>query len=229
MARIAYVDHSFHKTTRSTDFLPQVIEKHGHVVDYFWDESWQGGGVIEWESVASYDVVIMFQSFCRPPAGMNFRRAHPNVIYVPMLDQFGQWQGPLFNLVPFWEPFQGSKVLNFSSALHSMATGFGIASHCVRYYPPARDYPASPQDGLHGFFWIRRESELPWKVIRKLVANARFDSLHVHLATDPGTPQASPPPTEDVERYRIRTSTWFDDRSGLDAGISRANVFFAPR
>ena len=229
MVRVAYVDHSFHNSTKSTDFLPRILQKHGHLVDYFWDEAWRGGAPIEWERVASHDVVIMFQSYCPPPAGLSFRRAHSNVIYVPMLDQFSQGQRPLSCLSGFWEPFQGSKVLSFSNALHCMTTGFGIVSHFVRYYQPIVNYPSPPQSGLHGFFWVRRERELPWQVIRKLIGNSRFDSFHVHLATDPGTPPANLPPTEDLMRHAITTSTWFEDKAELDSCIARANVYFAPR
>ncbi len=228
MVRIAYLDHSFHRTTRSTEFLPEILKRHGHAVDYFWDDAWQGGAPVAWQDVASYDVVIMFQSFC-PPEGRYFRQAHPNVIYIPMLDQFGLWQGPLFNLSAFWEPFQGSKVLNFSNAVHGMATGFGLASHCVRYYQPMKTMPTPPKDGLHGFFWVRREQQLPWKAIRKLIGDTRFDSFHLHLATDPGTPPAQPPSADDIARHRITTSTWFENKADLNAVMERANVYFAPR
>lgn len=228
MARIAYVDHSFHRTTRSTEFLPEILRRRGHAVDHFWDDAWQGGPPVAWEDVASYDVVIMFQSFCSPGGGY-FRQAHPNVIYIPMLDQFGLWQGPMFNLSAFWEPFQGSKVLNFSNAVHCMTTGFGIASHFVRYYQPVETLPAPPQQGLHGFFWVRRELQLPWKTIRKLLGNTRFDSFHIHLATDPGTPPPQLPPAEDIALHNITTSTWFENKADLNAVMARANVYFAPR
>ncbi|WP_024511965.1 glycosyltransferase [Bradyrhizobium sp. ARR65] len=229
MARVAYVDHSYHKTTKSTDFLPQILRKYGHTVDLFWDEAWQGGAHIEWGAVASHDVVIMFQSYCPPPAGLSFRQLHPNVIYVPMLDQFSLSKGPLSNLASFWEPFQGSKVLNFSNALHCMTTAFGIVSHFVRYYPPMVDYPPAPGQGLHGFFWIRRENELPWQIVRTLIGNSRFDSFHIHLATDPGTPHAQLPSADDVTRHTITTSKWFEDKADLNARIARANIYFAPR
>lgn len=228
MARIAYLDHSFHRTTRSTEFLPEILKRHGHDVDYFWDDAWQGGAPVAWQDIASYDVVIMFQSFCSPE-GRYFRQEHPNVIYIPMLDQFGLWQGPLFNLSAFWEPFQGSKVLNFSTAVHGMATGFGLASHCVRYYQPMKTMPTPPQEGLHGFFWVRREEQLPWKTIRKLIGDTRFDSFHIHLATDPGTPSAQLPSADDIARHRITTSTWFENKADLNAVMERANVYFAPR
>lgn len=228
MARIAYIDHSFHRTTRSTEFLPEILRRHGHVVEQFWDDAWQGGPPVAWREVASHDVVIMFQSFCRPD-GPYFRQAHPNVIYIPMLDQFGLWQGPIYNLSAFWEPFQGSKVLNFSNALQSMTTAFGIASHFVRYYQPATTLPVPVRAGLHGFFWLRRELQLPWKTIRQLIEGVRFDSFHIHLATDPGTPAPQLPSPEDIARHHITTSTWFEHKSDLHAVMERANVYFAPR
>lgn len=228
VARIAYIDHSFHRTTRSTEFLPEVLQRHGHVVEHFWDDAWQGGPPVAWNEVAAHDVVIMFQSFCRPDRPY-FRQSHPNVIYIPMLDQFGLWQGPLYNLSAFWEPFQGSKVLNFSNALQSMTTAFGIASHFTRYYQPVTASPASARDGLHGFFWLRRELQLPWKTIRQLIEGVRFDSFHIHLATDPGTPAPQLPSAEDIGRHRITTSTWFEHKADLHALMERANVYFAPR
>ena len=79
MARIAYIDHSYHQKTRSTTFLPEMLMRRGHRVDIFWDEAWIGGESILWGSVAEYDVVIMFQSYC-PTDGRNFRSLHSNVV-----------------------------------------------------------------------------------------------------------------------------------------------------
>lgn len=228
MARIACIDHSFHRTTQSTEFLPDILSRHGHTVDRFWDEAWQGGAPVDWQEVASHDVVVMFQSFCQPDRPY-FRQSHPNVVYVPMLDQFGFWQGPIHHLSAFWEPFQGSKVLNFSSAIQSMTTAFGLMSHFARYYPPDVAQEAPTRSGLHGFFWLRRELQLPWRTIRQLIANTRFDSFHIHLATDPGTPPAQLPSDDDVARHRITTSTWFEDKADLHRLMARANIYFAPR
>ena len=79
VARIAYVDHSYHRTTHSTMFLPEMLRAHGHEVDIFWDDAWIGGVAVEWERVATHDVVIMFQSFC-PIDDATFRSRHPNVV-----------------------------------------------------------------------------------------------------------------------------------------------------
>ena len=60
MARIAYVDHSYHRTTRSTYFLRDMLRRHGHEVNDFWDEAWQGGQPIDWADVQHHDAVITF-------------------------------------------------------------------------------------------------------------------------------------------------------------------------
>lgn len=228
MARIAYVDHSYHRTTQSTGFLRDILRRRGHDVEDFWDDAWKGGLAVKWSDVQSHDVVVMFQSYCAPESAA-FRQVHPNVIYVPMLDQFGIWQGPTFNQTGFWEKFQGSKVLNFSSALHCLTTGFGIASHWARYFQPVQPPQARPLPGLRGFFWMRRQDQINWQIIRKLIEGSEFDSFHIHMAHDPGSPQPQMPPPEDVSRFNITTSTWFEDRNELTALVERANVYFAPR
>jgi hypothetical protein len=227
MATIAYVDHSYHRTTRSTMFLPNLLERHGHDVSIFWDDAWCDGQPVSWSTVASADVVIMFQSYC--PVGTSaFRSLHPNVIYVPMFDQFGLSGDHGLDLTRFWRPFQGSKVLSFSAYVHAWATGAGIASRFTRYYPePASE--ASPPKGIRGFFWLRRELELGWPVIRELVGDTPFDSFHIHLAGDPGFPPVTAPSEDDRARFNITVSTWFEDRTELNDLVRRANVYFAPR
>ena len=228
MARIAYVDHSYHRTTRSTNFLREMLRRHGHEVEDFWDDAWKGGQPARWSEVQGHDAVIMFQSYCLPDRGA-YRQVHPNVTYIPMLDQFGIWQGPMFNQEGFWAPFQGSKVLNFSSALHCLTTGFGIASHWARYYQPAEPESAPLAPGLRGFFWLRRQDQINWALISQLLQDATFDHFHLHLAQDPGSPEPQLPNARDMARHSITTSTWFEDRSELTALLDKANVYFAPR
>ncbi|MEJ8847094.1 glycosyltransferase [Variovorax rhizosphaerae] len=228
MARIAYVDHSYHRTTRSTNFLRDMLRRRGHDVQDFWDEAWTGGPPVNWVQVQHHDVVIMFQSYC-PPGRAAFRQVHPNVVYIPMLDQFGIWQGPMSNQSDFWAPFQGSKVLNFSSAVHCLTTGFGIASHWARFYQSAEPATIPSQEGLRGFFWLRRQDQISWALIRQLIEGSRFDSFHIHLAGDPGAPEPQMPTDADMARYNISISTWFEDRNQLTALVERANVYFAPR
>lgn len=228
MAKIAYVDHSFHRKTLSTGFLPEILQRYGHTVDYFWDESWSGGSPVAWSLVENHDVVIMFQAYC-PILEQYYRQIHSNVIFIPMLDQFGVWQGPLFNLTSFWEPFQGSKTISFSGAVHAIAVSYGISSYRCRYYQAVAKENIEETEGLHGFFWLRREDQISWRTIRKLISESKFESFHIHLASDPGSPNPELPSEEDVLRFNITTSTWFKEKTEFEEVLKRANVFFSPR
>lgn len=228
MATIALLDHSYHRKTKSTAFLSTLLREHGHDVTTFWDESWNGGAAIGWSVVADHDVIIMFQSMAASPK-RTFREVHPNVVYIPMFDQFGFSQGPLPNLDEFWRPFRGSKVLNFSRALHTITLAFGIASHHAKFYLPPSDDTDARTGGLSGFFWLRRPQQIPWQTIRTLCADADFESFHVHIAPDPGSPEANLPTPEDITRFNLTTSTWFESNADLLDVVRRANVYFAPR
>lgn len=231
MARIAYVDHSYHRKTCSTAFLVDILQRYGHAVDLFWDEAWKGGDPVNFDQVESYDIVIMFQSVC-PTDKLYFRKIHPNVIHIPMLDQFGLYMGPWSNVSPYWEIFHGSKIISFSCMVHAMATSLGIKSFPVRYYQnPARFERAtsSKRHGLNGFFWLRNADHVAWPMIRSLICDTKFDTLHIHVAPDPYTKSPVLPTADEIKKYNITTSTWFDNKEDFLAVLQKANVFFAAR
>ena len=229
MARIAYVDHSFHAKTKSNQFLSDLLRGRGHTVDFFWDEGWRSGEATPFSRVADYDVIIMFQCRCAG-AESYFCKRHPNVVYIPMLDELGVNHGPRRHLGWFWEQFQGCKILSFSSAVHAIATGFGLRSFFIRYYPPPS--PAgrmSPAALPRPFFWIRRESQVSWPMVRELLRGTRCDYVHLHIAPDPDTPAPTLPTRSDEKEYNIVTSTWFAQQQDFLEILGRANIFFAPR
>ncbi len=227
MARIAYVDHSYHQKTLSTQFIPDTLRKHRHTVDFFWDDSWKGGGNIPFSRVADYDVVIMFQCRCEAETP-HFRKIHPNVVYIPMLDSFEIHRGPLYNFSWHWEPFQGCKVLSFSSGVHSIATAFGIRSLAVRYYQEPIAC-ALPLDALWGFFWIRHEDHVSWPMVRSLIGETTFSRVHLHISPDPGSPPPALPSAAEIKKYGITTSTWFENKRDLLDIVAQSNIYFAPR
>lgn len=228
MSKIAYIDHSFHKKTVSTKFVPDLLSNRGHTVDFFWDDAWQGGRAVDFAEVLHYDAVIMFQSYATLRNEEFFKNLHHNITYIPMLDQFGVWRGPIFNLMAFWKPFQGCKVLNFSMAVHGMAVGMGIRSKLFRFYREPSVH-IEERMGLHGFLWVRREDEVSWEVVKKLITTTLFDSFHLHVAKDPGSPEIKMPSIEDIAKYNITISTWFDDKKDFEQVLDKANVFFTPR
>ena len=57
---LAFVDHSYHKRTKSTYFLRDILEKEFFITD-LWDETWEGGGMPPIESINKFDYVLFFQ------------------------------------------------------------------------------------------------------------------------------------------------------------------------
>ncbi len=227
MGRIAYVDHSFHQKTLSTLFLPDMLKRHGHVVDFFWSEEWKQGSGIRFDAVSGYDAVIMFQVTCSPL--QYYGKNHPNVTFIPMLDSYGTFNSPSRDLTWDFEPFQGSKILSFSKAIHYIVTSLGIYSLPVRYFqPPEEDLPErSP--GLRGFYWLRHEAQVSWPTVRTLIGETSFASLHLHIAPDPYSPELTLPTEEERQKFSITTSTWFETKADFYQALDQANIFFAPR
>lgn len=229
MARIAYVDHSYHAKTNSTQFLPDILRERGHIVDFFWDEAWQGGERISFKQVAGYDVIIMFQCQCSSKE-QYFRKLHPNVIHIPMLDGFSIESGPKHPLgwAWYWEYFQGCKIISFSSALHAIVTSFGLRSFFVRYYQPL-ERRVPQEESLRAFFWIRYESQVSWPIVRALLGNTHFESVHLHIAPDPDSPTPTLPTEEEILKFNIITTTWLANKQDFLDILERANIYFAPR
>ncbi len=228
MARIAIVDHSYHRKTRSSEFFSLLLNDSGHQVDLFWDESWKGGETVKFDEVSGYDVIIMFQSVCET-GSVNFRSLHPNVIYIPMLDGFDLPRGPHWNLAQYWERFQGSKILSFSRALHGMAIGAGLFSLNLQFWPEPPSKISVPKKGLHGFFWLRRQDMVPWTTVRTLIGNTEFESFHLHFAPDPQAPKSIVPSSRELKKFGITMSKWFPSKDDFYKQLLKANVYFAPR
>ena len=234
--RIAYCDHSFHQKTVSTRFLPDLLTSRGHKVDFFWDCSWEGGDPVYFSQLSSYDAVVIFQAL---PHGLPscIANHHPNVTFVPMLDQLGIAKGPLFDLGKYWRPFHGSKVLSFSQAVHAIATSNGVASICMQYMPPSIDGPsiAMPNQAnscLSAFFWARRPSEVSVSMVSKLLAGVKQDlTIHVHLSADPGEQEVGESDVELAfkEYHSLTTSRWLDSKEEILEIIKNCDIYIAPR
>lgn len=234
--RIAYCDHSFHQKTESTLFLPNLLRERGFDVEFFWDKSWNGGKAIHFKELVTYDVIIIFQAI---PKGMPscVAQRHGNVIFIPMLDQFGIARGPLFDLGALWKPFQGSKVISFSTAIHAIAVSNGLASEYFKYMPPSvcertNEPSERKKSGLNAFFWARRPSEISISMVKTLFAEVREDlNMHIHLSSDPGEIEISEEEVRSALAYcqSLTISHWFEKKEDIMRIISDCDIFVAPR
>lgn len=234
MASIAFVDHYYHRKTKSTEFLKYILVNCGHSVSVFHDESNVGGSPVRWSDIRDYDAVIFFQVMAQVFSTVKYRDLHPNVTFIPMLDQFLFWEDCHSDYASLWNLFRGSKVLNFSAQTHAMSQVFGIASHYTRYFPPPAPAGSlksrrSRTGDLAAFFWLRREDQVPWWKIRELIGQHHFSKVHIHVSEDPGSPEVVMPTEEEIKNFNIYLSRWYESKEEFLARLGEADVFFAPR
>lgn len=225
MAKIAWVDHSFHKKTKSSIHILNLLKKHRHTIDIFWDDQWAGGKAVDISSFKSYDALVLWQ-VCGKYSG-KLCDVHPNITFIPMLDSYGITTGPHIMAFP-WEKYKKIKVLNFSRTLHYICWMNDLTSKYFQFFLPPKKF--KQQSGLHGFFWCRRPEDISWRSINKLIGNYRFDSFYLHLVPDNNFVTLDVPSNEDIKKHNITISTsWIKNKSLLDLALEKANIFFCPR
>src|SRR6266700_1085419 len=90
--KLAFIDHSFHKMTHSSEFFQEIL-RHEYAIRVFFDEGWQGGPEINPHEInaGNFDVVLLWQAL---PSPRNILRLTcENIIWIPMYDNERQRSG----------------------------------------------------------------------------------------------------------------------------------------
>lgn len=226
--RVAFVDMAFHQKTLSNTFLSSLLRHAGHTVDFFWDNSLDGGKRVHINKVMGYDASIFFQVPC--VATRAYCHYSNNITFIPMLDSYINDTASTNSNIEkagAWERFGLTKICNFSSYLHIIHSNIGLYSKYFKFYPK----PSTQQTnkGLHGFFWVRRSDRINLNTIYTLIKDTHFDTFHIHMPHDPSTPPPVIPSYFGKNIDYLTTSTWFNSKNVFLARLQNANIFFAPR
>lgn len=218
MKKALFVDHQFHKKTRSADFFVDIL-RNGYAVEtyYLSPELRPDEGVLQ--AAADADVIILWQMDFLAPVFLSMGKP---VIVIPMFDGSGGMPDI------HWLFAQKARFFNFCLTLNERIRMAGVKTMLLRYFPEAVDEDKLPRfDELHAFFWQRRPDHgVHFQLVDTLLGN-ELDSLHVHNVADiPGN--YSPKPRDDAS-YKYTHSTWFKDKAGYAKCLDRTNVFIAPR
>lgn len=214
--RLLFVDHVFHRKTRSFDFLVRIFEQGFDVETKYVDPS------LPVDAAALIDdseyVVIGQMDFLTPL----FIAAGKKVIVVQMYD------GSAGLPDTHWQMNRQARYLNFSTTLHGRALSLGCDSMLVRYFTdPASVKPVTDMDTLRGFFWQRLpKSGINLPMVRRMMGN-QLSHLHVHTPADDGSVFTE----ADLDGFEcpVTHSAWFEKQSDFAAVMDNANVFIAPR
>jgi glycosyltransferase involved in cell wall biosynthesis len=214
--KIAYIGHSYHNKTKSTEFLTEYL-KSLYDVEIISDESWLGKPFTDLSFIdESYLGVIFFQLL--PSKDIFEKIQNNNIIYFPMYDQSGMLERD------YWENYQGIKIANFSKTLHDKLAKWGFESMYVQYFPELQKFTPGEKDEV--FFW-QRLTKINVNTITKLFGKKDL-KLHIHKAIDPEQ-QFVKPSGEDEKKYHITYSDWFETRGEMLDLIKQKGIYVAPR
>ena len=214
--RLLFVDHVFHKKTRSSDFMQEILR-------------------------AAFDVHVIYVDAERPLDYTTLEDPADHVL-IWQMDFLTPWFLAQGKRVTVAQMYDGSaalpdghyhlnaqaRYLNFSVTMHSRALELGLESHLIRYFPdPSEVKQVKDFKTIRGFFWQRRpNSPINLDEMARMLGG-EFDRLHVHTPTDDDS-VFDPSPLARFE-CPVTTSDWFESQAEFTATMERCNVFIAPR
>ena len=216
--RVAVIDHSYHATTQSTRFLPDLLSRRFEVEEIAHD-GWKGGGAPDLRHLdGTYSAVVFLQLISEE---MLQQVRCPNVVFVPMFDT------AVNESLGFWDALwrRGVRILNFSASLHEGCLRLGFDSLAVRYYPEPAPTVADARE-VSVFFW-ERVSSIDLDLVLTLTGHS-LQSLHHHRAPDPSQPRREVLPRQ-LRGLRYTSSEWFRDREEYRQKVREKSVYIAPR
>ncbi len=212
MLRIAFIDHAYHRVTKSADFFVDLLRTRFDVTVYY--AGIQSEDMVGDILMAQFDIVVLWQTEYLAPV---FIAAKQRTVCVPMFD--GTGGAPEH----FWTHMSQSRIISFCQTMHHRLVGMRLNSLPVQYMKDPADFTPVDDYALpRAVFWQRLpERGLTAARVRAMLGGEVH--LHVHNAPDIVSPAHYP-------AHGADTVTYFDlDRNVLADEMDAANIFVASR
>jgi len=84
--KLAFIDHPFHKKTKSTQFVKEILSKE-YIVIELWNEIWEDGKIIsiDYLNKNNFDIICFFQHLL--PCKYLKKLKCKNIVWFPMWDR----------------------------------------------------------------------------------------------------------------------------------------------
>ena len=223
MKKIAVIDHSHHRKTKSNAFFLDMLKTVG-AVDMFWCDSWKTGRFLDLEALdlSVYDALVFWQVMYPLHAITPYR---DKCTLIPMYD--GAWRDSDL----FWLKYRGFRFVNFSRILHVRMKRLGMNSLYAQYFPMVHSAENQPADSatkpMSAFFW-QRSTDVSWNTIKRLITYCNIEKIHYHMPDNNQSVSNGPDP-DDIRQYGISFSRWFPARRSYWSLIDSVDIYFAPR
>lgn len=206
---IAFVDMTFHiQNTKSSQFFIEILKPLGNIHHI--------SNVDAWRIVPELkpDIVIIWQLLLSPEEIDFFGVS--NVVLIPMYDACP-------HSLDFWNKYKKYKIFCFSKTLYEILNSENFNCLYSQYYikPNLCKAPLS-----NAFFWERYD-KLNWNTIKNLCSRLPIRHLHYHTGLSQNN-SARPEPDE-IEKYNITFSSWFNDKSEMDEILDNSGLYISPR
>ncbi|MDU8930021.1 glycosyltransferase [Alisedimentitalea sp. MJ-SS2] len=228
MKTAAFIGHSFHAQTRSSDFFQEILASEFELDTFSFDPGHLGEFDYRGLLTGEYDFYFFWQS--EVIASHIYNNLKGQVVMIPMYD------AAIHHQPEFWRAFPRVKFISFSSQLHTILQNARCNSTLVRYYPEQGQRSWSRKDPVSAFFWERRPGEdYDARAVIDICRSQNIGQLHIHLAADFGTPASERQgeleqlARDGFPQVALSFSEWYPSRADLLAECHRHPIYFAPR
>lgn len=216
--KILYIDHEFHKKTKSNLFLVDLLRER-YIVDYITFNPETNKYDCD-RSIFNkeYDSLILFQVIV-DMVRLKKIFHYSNLIFVPMYD--GVYEFP----DSFWINYKECNIINFSKNLHEKLQGMGLSTNYIQFFPKPMKYVEGKENQV--YFW-QRTPNITLDLILRLLENYDIEKIHIHAVLDSGN-CFSKPFKEVEEKYQIDYSSWYDSKEDMISDQENYAFYIAPR
>ncbi len=214
--KIAFVDHNFHKKSRSADFLREIFKSSFTISDYWWSLKFQDKLI---KKIEKYDNFFFFQSLL--PLNHMLKLKDKNVMWAPMYDNL-RLDKDYWNIIKYLN----IKVLCFSKKVQEIAKRHKCNHIYLRYYIKPNT-SQNKNKKLNIFFWYRGDLVLnDW--IKYFNYN-QIKQINIFNCPDPGR-ERTVVNKSIVKKFNIKMiNKKFLNKKDYIKFVKYSDVFISPR
>ena len=213
---LAYIDHIFHKKTKSSHFLRNILKKNFNLQN-FWSTKFKN------EQIQNYSHILFFQVF--PPVSTLISLRNSKIIWVPMYDSLSNLDPNIWKICSF---FPNIKILSFSKKINKLCAQNGLNYLYCRYFlkPQINKMPKAKKIKI--LFWYRGNIKLyDWI---KYINLKEVECINYYTLIDPFYKKENFT-KDDIKKYKLNIikGNYKSDKKKFLKLLNNSDVFVSPR
>lgn len=217
MKKLLFIGHEFHKKTKSSDFMKELLAEKYDVESFYIDPYKISETDFTKITGKTFELLILLQVM---PSLEELRKyiSFKQCAFFPMYDNTKTLNSPL------WNEYKNCNIINFSKAFHKTCQDGGLSSYYIQYFPkPAEIIDEGDEKSI--FFW-QRSDKITTRTLEKVIDTKGIETVYLHKSIDPKNKFI--PPSKNLER-KVVYSSWFDTKEEMQKYIQKSALYFAPR